>query len=66
MEELALPYEHKHVPLSDLKTQPYISVNPNGRVPALVDPNNKDITLWEVSIRISFEMSNLCNTTGKY
>lgn len=48
LEELSLPYEHKFVEFPDMKKEPYISVNPNGRVPAIYDPNT-DITLWEVS-----------------
>jgi glutathione S-transferase len=48
LEELGLPYEHINVNFADIKSEPYISVNPNGRVPALRDPNNGDLTLWEV------------------
>ncbi|KAJ5647514.1 Glutathione transferase [Penicillium lividum] len=45
-EELGIPYNAKNVALSDLKKEPYESVNPNGRVPAIEDPNT-GITLWE-------------------
>ncbi len=48
LEELGLPWELASVDNSELKQEPFISLNPNGRVPALVDPN-KDVTLWEVS-----------------
>lgn len=46
LEELKLPYEPKLVDLADLKKEPYESINPNGRVPALEDPNT-GITIWE-------------------
>lgn len=46
LEELNLPYESSWVELDGLKQKPYTDVNPNGRVPAIVDPNH-NITLWE-------------------
>ncbi|KAI1118445.1 thioredoxin-like protein [Nemania sp. NC0429] len=46
LEELNLPYETSWVELDGLKAKPYTDVNPNGRVPAIEDPNN-NITLWE-------------------
>ncbi|KAK8060368.1 glutathione S-transferase [Apiospora saccharicola] len=42
LEELEVPYEVKRVAM----TEPYISLNPNGRVPAIEDPNT-GLTLWE-------------------
>jgi glutathione S-transferase len=48
LEELGLPYEHLLCDFADAKKEPFISLNPNGRYPALVDPN-QNITLWEVS-----------------
>ncbi len=45
MEEVGIEYEH--VPVSygtDSKTEEYLAVNPNGRIPALVDG---DMTLFE-------------------
>lgn len=45
-EELGLNYEIKSFRFDDVKKEPFISVNPNGRVPAIEDPNN-DLTLWE-------------------
>lgn len=44
--ELNLPYESKMLQFPDMKKQPYESVNPNGRVPAIEDPNT-GITIWE-------------------
>lgn len=44
--ELQIPYETKMVDYPDMKKEPYQSINPNGRVPAIEDPNT-GITLWE-------------------
>ena len=46
LEELKLPYELEDVDFAVIKQEPFISVNPNGRVPAIEDPNT-GITLWE-------------------
>lgn len=51
--ELGLPYEIKVVSGSDIKKEPYISLNPNGRVPAIQDPNT-GVTLAEVSLPPEF------------
>lgn len=48
LEELGLPYETVNTPYDTIKTEPFLSINPNGRLPGAVDPN-KDIKLWEVS-----------------
>lgn len=49
LEELGLPYEHKFTDFSEVKKEPFISLNPNGRLPVIVDPN-ESITLWEVCL----------------
>ncbi|KAK8035709.1 hypothetical protein PG991_001782 [Apiospora marii] len=46
MEELGIPYEVKSIKFDDVKKKPLIDVNPNGRVPAIEDPNT-GLTLWE-------------------
>lgn len=46
LEELDLPYEIKSLKFEELKRKPYTDINPNGRVPAIEDPNT-DLTLWE-------------------
>ncbi|KAJ5689621.1 hypothetical protein N7462_004013 [Penicillium macrosclerotiorum] len=46
LEELNIPYVYKIVDFADIKKEPFINVNPNGRVPAIEDPNT-DMTLWE-------------------
>jgi glutathione S-transferase len=47
LEELGVPYETEYVDFSTIHDEPFISINPNGRVPAIKDPNNKDIIVWE-------------------
>lgn len=46
LEELNLPYEVIPTPITDVKKPEYIAINPNGRLPAIRDPNT-NITLWE-------------------
>ncbi|KAI0967711.1 thioredoxin-like protein [Xylaria arbuscula] len=46
LEELGLPYEYKIVDFPDMKKEPYLALNPNGRVPAIEDPNT-GLVLWE-------------------
>lgn len=51
--ELALPHEITPVPFSDVKSPSYLAVNPNGRLPALHDPN-ANLTLWESNAIIEY------------
>jgi glutathione S-transferase len=46
LEELGLHYELAPFRFDDVKKKPFVDVNPNGRVPAIHDPNT-DLTLWE-------------------
>lgn len=46
IEELKVPYEIKFMDFPDMKKAPFESINPNGRVPAIEDPNT-GISLWE-------------------
>ncbi|KAH8167903.1 hypothetical protein CIB48_g358 [Xylaria polymorpha] len=46
LEELGLPYDFKLIEFDEMKQQAYLQVNPNGRVPAIHDPNT-GLTLWE-------------------
>lgn len=46
LEELNVPYTLKIIEFPDMKKEAFESINPNGRVPAIEDPNT-GITLWE-------------------
>ncbi|KAK1150214.1 glutathione S- transferase, nitrogen catabolite repression regulator [Aspergillus melleus] len=46
MEELQIPYTTTFVNFADVKKEPYTLINPNGRLPAIHDPNT-DLHLWE-------------------
>lgn len=46
LEELGLPYETELVDMAVMKEEPFVSINPNGRVPAIEDPNTS-VKLWE-------------------
>ena len=45
-EELDIPYELIDTQFSELKQPPFLAINPNGRMPAIHDPNT-NLTLWE-------------------
>ncbi|PSD78967.1 hypothetical protein C7G52_19095, partial [Acinetobacter baumannii] len=53
LEELDLPYNHIFVDMSTVKQEPYTKINPNGRLPAIEDPNT-GITLWESGAIIEY------------
>ncbi|KAJ5360085.1 Glutathione transferase [Penicillium concentricum] len=53
LEELNIPYTHKIITFPDMKKEAYESINPNGRVPAIEDPNT-DTTLWESGAIIEY------------
>lgn len=57
LEELGLPYETKFVEMPDMKKEPFEKLNPNGRVPAVEDPNT-GIVLWESGAIVEY----LCET----
>lgn len=46
LKELGIPHETIDIPFSDIKGPEFLAINPNGRLPAIHDPNT-DITLWE-------------------
>ena len=46
LEELSIPYDWHIVEFSDVKSPSYTAINPNGRLPAIQDPNT-GVTLWE-------------------
>ncbi|KAI0829863.1 glutathione S-transferase C-terminal-like protein [Trametes gibbosa] len=49
LEELGLTYESKYLDFSkgEQKAEEHTSLNPNGRIPTLVDHTNGDFTIWE-------------------
>ncbi|KAK9369378.1 glutathione S-transferase Ure2-like protein [Lipomyces kononenkoae] len=52
-EELDLPYEVVELGWGDIKKAEYLAVNPNGRIPAIHDPNT-GLTLWESGAIIEY------------
>ena len=67
LEELGLPFEHKFMNFAEVKEEPYISISPNGRVPAIEDPNfdsGKGIKLWESGAIIDYLVDQY-DTDGK-
>lgn len=53
LEELSVPYTVKIIDFPDMKKEAYESINPNGRVPSIEDPNT-GITLWESGAIIEY------------
>lgn len=47
LEELGLPFDWKVLELDQAKSEAYVALNPNGRLPTIEDPNT-GIILWEV------------------
>lgn len=57
LEELGLPWEIVWIPYGEIKSEPYTSLNPNGKLPAFIDPNNNQpegITLFETGAIINY------------
>jgi len=53
LEELNVPYHSELLDFSVVKQEPFISVNPNGRVPAIEDPNTGAV-VWESGAIIEY------------
>ena len=49
LEEMALPYEYRHIRLSrrEQKQDWYLELNPNGRIPTIIDHDNDDFVVFE-------------------
>lgn len=52
LEELGIPYNK--VEVEDVKSEAFLKLNPNGRTPVIVDPNNDNFTLWESGAIIEY------------
>ena len=66
LEELGLPYEAHRVTLKDedVKSEAFLSLNPNNKIPAIIDPNGPDgrpIALFESGAILIY----LAEKTGK-
>ncbi|KAJ9157328.1 Glutathione S-transferase [Pleurostoma richardsiae] len=64
--ELDLTYETKYLDFSkkEQKSAEYLKLNPNGRIPAIVDHSNSDFTLWESNAIIEYLVAKY-DTTHK-
>jgi len=50
LEEVGIPYEAHTVKLNETTTDEFLSLNPNNKIPAIIDPNGPDgnpLCLWE-------------------
>jgi GSH-dependent disulfide-bond oxidoreductase len=49
LEEMSLPYEYRHIRLSqrEQKQDWYLKLNPNGRIPTIIDHDNDDFVVFE-------------------
>jgi len=56
LEELGIPYETEVIP--DPKAADFLKINPNGRLPALKDPNHDDIIVWESGAIVEYIIEN--------
>ncbi|KAH8081332.1 glutathione S-transferase C-terminal-like protein [Cristinia sonorae] len=67
LNELGLEYETRYLNVwaGEQKSPEYLKVNPNGRVPALIDHKNNDYTLWE-SGAILLYLTDKYDAEGKY
>ena len=48
LEELGLTYQSVYLDFSkkEQKNPEYLKINPNGRIPAIIDHNNNDFIVW--------------------
>jgi glutathione S-transferase len=63
LEELGLPYSVRHIRLSEKEQKEpwYLKVNPNGRIPTIVDHDNGDFVVFESGAIMIY----LAEKTGK-
>ncbi len=64
LEEVELPYNLKHLSLSKMeqKDEFYLTINPNGRIPTIVDHDNDGFSVFESGAILIY----LAEKTGKF
>ncbi|TFK49797.1 glutathione S-transferase [Heliocybe sulcata] len=67
LEALGLPYEtvYLNIMQGENKEPAFLGINPNGRIPAIVDHHNNDFILWE-SCAILLYIVDRYDTEGKF
>jgi len=63
LEEMELPYTYRHIKLSEReqKEEWYLRLNPNGRIPTIIDHDNDDFVVFESGAILIY----LAEKTGK-
>ncbi|EFY92707.1 hypothetical protein J3458_001842 [Metarhizium acridum] len=56
LEELRVPY--KTITIENPKEESFLKINPNGRLPAIQDPNANDMILWESGAIVEYIVEN--------
>jgi len=64
LEEMGLPYTWRHIKLSEKeqKADWYVKLNPNGRIPTLIDHDNDDFVIFESGAILVY----LAEKSGKF
>lgn len=70
LEELELPYRLNEIKLAsgDQRTPEFLAINPNGRIPAIVDRGNDDFVVFEsgaILLYLAERTGKLLGTTAK-
>jgi len=64
LEELGLAYETRHIQLGDMEQKQdwFLRLNPNGRIPVIIDHDNDDLVVFESGAILVY----LAEKTGSY
>ena len=70
LEELGMPYNYQSIDLSSLEQKQdwYLKINPNGRIPAIIDRDNNDFVVFEsgaIMIYLAEKAGKLLPTESK-